>query len=449
MKSITLPWVIHIFAILHAAVSLCCRFTGVDDQLLLTVLTMALSLIICMRMGLKIEFTAAIVIVVNILGFLFGTLGAVVLQSFIRSEYVVHSLSTFITTEILGWIIIGITTIFGRKEVTAEELKSTPYFKWVLLIASGIFILRFLFAVILSRTQLEQDIVFDMIRKVMTSPLSLITLICVNIVFIKSMTTRSADSSRISTISLYIGFFVLAILLETFLVGQEGDNFILLLLISVFTQITVYCLVYIINYAISAQLEMQAEREKANLAQYRYIKLKRQVNPHFLFNSLNVLDCIICEEKSEQASLYTHKLAGIYRYIIKSENEEVVPLRDELVFVQLYIDLMKLRFPEGFDVKINVPEEYMARFVLPCSIQLLIENATKHNAVHADNPLLIKIEIIEDTIHVSNNIVPRVTVSPSTGLGQQYISHMYKDLSGKPVEIVKNEEYYCVILPLL
>ena len=449
MKSITLPWVIHIFAILHAAVSLCCRFTGVDDQLLLTVLTMALSLIICMRMGLKIEFTAAIVIVVNILGFLFGTLGAVVLQSFIRSEYVVHSLSTFITTEILGWIIIGITTIFGRKEVTAEELKSTPYFKWVLLIASGIFILRFLFAVILSRTQLEQDIVFDMIRKVMTSPLSLITLICVNIVFIKSMTTRSADSSRISTISLYIGFFVLAILLETFLVGQEGDSFILLLLISVFTQITVYCLVYIINYAISAQLEMQAEREKANLAQYRYIKLKRQVNPHFLFNSLNVLDCIICEEKSEQASLYTHKLAGIYRYIIKSENEEVVPLRDELVFVQLYIDLMKLRFPEGFDVKINVPEEYMARFVLPCSIQLLIENATKHNAVHADNPLLIKIEIIEDTIHVSNNIVPRVTVSPSTGLGQQYISHMYKDLSGKPVEIVKNEEYYCVILPLL
>lgn len=449
MKSITLPWVIHIFAILHAAVSLCCRFTGVDDQLLLTVLTMALSLIICMRMGLKIEFTAAIVIVVNILGFLFGTLGAVVLQSFIHSEYVVHSLSTFITTEILGWIIIGITTIFGRKEVKAEELKSTPYFKWVLLIASGIFILRFLFAVILSRTQLEQDIVFDMIRKVMTSPLSLITLICVNIVFIKSMTTRSADSSRISTISLYIGFFVLAILLETFLVGQEGDNFILLLLISVFTQITVYCLVYIINYAISAQLEMQAEREKANLAQYRYIKLKRQVNPHFLFNSLNVLDSIICEEKSEQASLYTHKLAGIYRYIIKSENEEVVPLRDELVFVQLYIDLMKLRFPEGFDVKINVPEEYMARFVLPCSIQLLIENATKHNAVQTDNPLLIKIEIKDDAIHVSNNIVPKVTVSPSTGLGQQYISHMYKDLSGKPVEIIKNEEFYCVILPLL
>lgn len=449
MKSITLPWVIHLFAILHAVVSLCCRFTGVDDQLLLTVLTMAMALIICMKMGLKIEFTAAIVIIVNILGFLVGTLGADVLQSLIHSEYAVHSMSTFITTEILGWIIIGITAIFGRKGVKTEELKSTPYFKWVLLIASGIFVLRFLFALIISRMALNQDIVFDMIRKFMTSPLSLITLICVNIVFIKSMTTRSADSSRISTISYYISFFILAILLETFLVGQNGDNFILLLLISVFTQITIYCVVYMISYAITAQLEMQAEREKANLAQYRYIKLKRQVNPHFLFNSLNVLDSIICENKPEQASLYTHKLAGIYRYIIKSEDEDIVPLRDELVFVQLYIDLMKLRFPEGFDVKINVPEEHMARFVLPCSIQLLIENATKHNAVSVDNPLLIKIEIKDDAIHVSNNIVPKVTVSPSTGLGQQYISHMYKDLSGKPVEIIKNEEFYCVILPLL
>ena len=449
MKSITLPWVIHLFAILHAVVSLCCRFTGVDDQLLLTVLTMAMALIICMKMGLKIEFTAAIVIIVNILGFLVGTLGADVLQSLIHSEYAVHSMSTFITTEILGWIIIGITAIFGRKGVKTEELKSTPYFKWVLLIASGIFVLRFLFALIISRMALNQDIVFDMIRKFMTSPLSLITLICVNIVFIKSMTTRSADSSRTSTIFLYISFFILAILLETFLVGQRGDNFIQLLLISVFTQITIYCIVYMINYAITVQLEVQTEREKANLAQYRYIKLKRQVNPHFLFNSLNVLDSIICENKSEQASLYTHKLAGIYRYIIKSEDEDIVPLRDELVFVQLYIDLMKLRFPEGFDVKINVPEEHMARFVLPCSIQLLIENATKHNAVSVDNPLLIKIEIKDDAIHVSNNIVPKVTVSPSTGLGQQYISHMYKDLSDKPVEIIKNEEFYCVILPLL
>ncbi len=92
MKPIGLIWIIHIFALLHAAVALGCRLAGFDDQLLLTVLTMAMSLILCMRMGLKIEFTAAIVIIVNILGFMLGTFGANVLQVMIHSEYLVHCL---------------------------------------------------------------------------------------------------------------------------------------------------------------------------------------------------------------------------------------------------------------------------------------------------------------------------------------------------------------------
>ena len=185
------------------------------------------------------------------------------------------------------------------------------------------------------------------------------------------------------------------------------------------------------------------------MAQYRYLKLKRQVNPHFLFNSLNILDCLICEEKSEQASIYTHQLAGIYRYMIKSEEEELVTLRDELVFVRLYIDLLKVRFPEGFEVEIDVPEDRLARFVPPCSIQLLIENATKHNAVSTENPLTVRVEAVEDHVKVCNNIVPKVTKSPSTGLGQQYIRQLYMDLSGKSIDIEKTEKKYCVTLPLL
>ena len=185
------------------------------------------------------------------------------------------------------------------------------------------------------------------------------------------------------------------------------------------------------------------------MAQYRYLKLKRQVNPHFLFNSLNVLDYIICEEKSEQASLYTHKLASIYRYMIKSEEEDLVSLRDEMVFVQLYIDLLKVRFQEGFDVVIDIKEDNMARFVPPCSIQLLIENATKHNAVSMENPLIIKVESTEDHVTVSNNIIPKVTKSPSTGLGQKYIRQLYVDLCGKNIEIEQTDTEYCVTLPLI
>jgi sensor histidine kinase YesM len=179
------------------------------------------------------------------------------------------------------------------------------------------------------------------------------------------------------------------------------------------------------------------------------VKLKHQVNPHFLFNSLNILDCLICEESPERASAYTHKLAGIYRYMLKSEDEMVVSLRDELVFVGLYVDLLKERFPVGFEVETDVPEELMAKMILPCSIQLLIENATKHNAVGKDNPLIIKIEATGNGIMVSNNIIPKMTKSPSTGLGQKYIRQMYLDLTGKHIEIIETEQKYSITLPLI
>ena len=449
MKFLGLPWIIHIFALLHAVVALGCRMTGLDDQLLLTVLTMALSLIICMKMGLKIEFTATVIIVVNIMGFLIGTFGANVLQTFIGSEYVVHCLSTIITTEILGWSIIGITKVFGQKEETAKDLKSSPYMRWVLLFAAGIFILRLLIVAFFPKTPFGQEEVFEMVRKVMSNSFSLVILICVNILFIRSLPAREKTASRSSTIFLFIAFMALATLLESFLVGLDGEDFWLLATISLILQLTIYCIVYMINNALMTRIEMQSEREKANMAQYRYLKLKRQVNPHFLFNSLNILDCLICEEKTEQASTYTHKLAGIYRYMLKSEDEEVVSLRDELVFVRLYIDLLKVRFPEGFDVTIDVPDEALARFVPPCSIQLLIENATKHNAVSSDNPLTVKVEATKDHVLVCNNIVPKVTRVPSTGLGQTYIRQLYMDLGGESIDIKKTETDYCVTLPLL
>ena len=135
--------------------------------------------------------------------------------------------------------------------------------------------------------------------------------------------------------------------------------------------------------------------------------------------------------------------------MLKSEDEMIVSLRDELVFVGLYVDLLKERFPVGFEVETDVPESLMSRMVLPCSVQLLIENATKHNAVSADNPLIIKVEAAVDRIRVSNNIVPKMTKSPSTGLGQKYIRQMYLDLTGKQIEITENEEKYSVELPLI
>jgi LytS/YehU family sensor histidine kinase len=226
-------------------------------------------------------------------------------------------------------------------------------------------------------------------------------------------------------------------------------EFIQIYIVAVIAQITIYCVVYMINYTISTGNKMQEEKEKKHAAQFRYQKLKRQVNPHFLFNSLNALDCLVWEEKPEQASTYIHKLASVYRYMIKSEDEDFVMLSDELTFVSMYIDLLKVRFHEGFEVTIDVKDEDKARFVLPCSIQLLIENATKHNAVGADNPLMIKVTSDGQEVRVSNSIIPKVTRVQSTGLGHKYIRQQYLDLSGKEIRIEKTEKEYTVTLPLI
>jgi LytS/YehU family sensor histidine kinase len=297
-----------------------------------------------------------------------------------------------------------------------------------------------------------------MTAKVLSTSVGIILLVCIDLLYIRYLSKKLKQYSKPIRILSGGALMTACSLLEAILAGSGfpfrstydfNGNFTLLFLISLLTQITIYCLVYIINYAVSAKAAMRLEREKANMAQYRYLKLKRQVNPHFLFNSLNILDCLVCEEKTDDASTYIHKLAGIYRYMIKSEDEDVVPLRDELTFVNQYVDLLRLRFPEGFEVNIDVPQEAMSRYILPCSLQLLIENATKHNAVSADNPLVIKVKVDENGVHVSNNMIPKVTRSESTGLGHKYIMQQYMDLSGKTIEISNDNNEYCVTLPLL
>lgn len=451
-------FIIHSFALMHAVVAQSCRMAGIEDELLLTLLTMAMVLLVCFRKNLSIEFTAAIIIVANILGYLLGTFGANLLEQIVTNPYAIHAVSTAITTEILGWCIVGVSTLFPKMRSDYGNKLTSSSLKWTLLAAGGIFILRLAIIFVYSQHSIGTETIYGLTSKVLSNSVGMIVLICINILYIRRLRNKYQNRSKTSKALSICAFMVGCALLETFLAGSGipftiDSDFIkdspLLFLISLLAQVTVYCLTYIVNYAFTVKTEMNQEREKAHMAQYRYLKLKRQVDPHFLFNSLNILDCLVCEEKTDQASTYIHKLAGIYRYMIKSEDEDIVPLRDELVFVNQYVDLLKLRFPEGFEVKVEVPDETMCRYVLPCSIQLLIENATKHNAVSAENPLIITIKAEDDAVQVSNNIIPKVTRSDSTGLGQKYISQQYMDLSGKKIEITTDGGLYCVTLPLL
>lgn len=458
IRNLSTTWIIHIFAILHAVVALSCRLAGIEDELLLTILTMTMALIVCTKSGLNVDLTAAAIIVMNIFGYFIGNLGADILQTFMSQPYAIHALSTLATTEILGWSIVALTSLFNLRRKNNNKSSDISYLSWLILAMCGIFVLRLSIVVFFSGGSIIEGDVYETSAMVFSNSFSLITLICINVLYVRYARRYSQKWSKTSSLLVFLAFTVTAAFFESILAGAGipirlsnvfNEGFPLLYATSLLAQIAVYCVVYIINYALSIRSQMKEEREKANMAQYRYVKLKHQVNPHFLFNSLNILDCLICDNNTEAASAYTHKLAGIYRYMLKSEDEMVVSLRDELVFVELYTDLLKERFPVGFHVETSVPEELMARFVLPCSIQLLIENATKHNAVSEEEPLVIRIEAEDESIRVTNNRIPKVSKSPSTGLGQAYIKQMYRDLSGKEVKIEETDKIYQVTLPLI
>ena len=138
--------------------------------------------------------------------------------------------------------------------------------------------------------------------------------------------------------------------------------------------------------------------------------LKNQVNPPFLFNSLNILDSIIQEEPRETASRYVHKLSGIYRYMLQHDGSRLVRLSEEETFVTMYYDLLKVRFPEGFTVEKNIREEDLGRMIVPCTLQLLLENVTKHNAISADSPIHISVQTADD-FHGPGAQIYQTTVS--------------------------------------
>lgn len=457
MKKIKVGWIIHIFALLHAAVALTCRLGGVEDELLLTILTMMMALLISIRKGLNVEFAAASIIMVNIIGFLLGNAGAVVLSYVFTSAYVVNTLATALTTEILGWSIVAFSKITFRNRQKSKHV-SYSFLNWIILAMVAAFSLRVGIIFLNSSGIFADGAMMDAALKLFSNSFSLIILICINVIFIRyssRFTNKVSDSGMMLILT---GFMLLTALVGAGLcsVGLSFNltisswlEFVQIYIMTLIAQITIFCIIFMVNYTISAGNKMKEEKEKKHVAQYRYQKLKRQVNPHFLFNCLNALDCLVWEEKPEMASRYIHKLASVYRYMIKSEEETFVQLSEELTFVEMYVDLLKVRFPEGYEVIIDVREEDKARFVLPCSIQLLIENASKHNAVGSETPLVIKVESDGTQVKVTNNIIPKVTKVQSTGLGQKYIRQQYMDLSGKDISIEKTDNEYCVTLPLL
>lgn len=193
-------------------------------------------------------------------------------------------------------------------------------------------------------------------------------------------------------------------------------------------------------------LEAEALKQAKLLADYKV--LQNQLNPHFLFNSFSTLISEI-HYNPESAIKFTQKLSDVYRYLLQKRNDMTVPVREELDFLQDFLFLHRQRMGNALNVEIDIPEEKMDCHIPPMSLQLLIENAIKHNRASEKHPLNISLKIKESNmLSVCNNLQPKSNIH-STGTGLENISKRYVMLTGNPVKVNKTEISFCVEFPLL
>ncbi len=196
--------------------------------------------------------------------------------------------------------------------------------------------------------------------------------------------------------------------------------------------------------------KMQVEKEKKLIkenAQARYEVLKNQVDPHFLFNSLNVLSSLI-DENPEKSQEFLSKLSKLYRRSLEYKNDELNTVENELEIVKDYIYLQNIRFEKAVETTISIPDNLLKKHLLPMSLQMLVENIFKHNKAENKNPLKIDIKNNSNYIIVSNNIISK-TVLNSNKKGLLNITERYKLLTDKKVIVENTELYFKVSLPIL
>mgnify|MGYP002381697504 CR=1 FL=1 len=194
---------------------------------------------------------------------------------------------------------------------------------------------------------------------------------------------------------------------------------------------------------------IEAEELRRMSAQAELQLVKSQINPHFLFNNLNVLSALVMKN-TEEANRFIEEFSKVFRYILNNHDKELVNIKTEMDYIKPYIFLLKKRFAEGLDISIDIPKDKENFYIIPASIQMLIENAIKHNVVSRSRPLHIRLHTnANNTIVVSNNLQLRDSVDNSTRVGLNNIIKRYWLVSGRKVEVFKDDKAFAVTLPLL
>ena len=210
--------------------------------------------------------------------------------------------------------------------------------------------------------------------------------------------------------------------------------------------VAIYEIVYFINELQQSVEEKELLKRESLTAQLH--ALRTQVNPHFLFNNLNTLSALI-PENPIQASNFVQQLAKVYRHILEVKDEKSISLMNELDVLKAYAFLLKTRFGKNLSIDFNVDEQTLQHHIVPLSLQLLMENAIKHNIVSADKPLKIKVYTQGASLVITNNLQMKNQIHDSTGIGLDNIGNRYKLLGEQTIKVNKDDDSFTVTIPLL
>ena len=205
---------------------------------------------------------------------------------------------------------------------------------------------------------------------------------------------------------------------------------------------------FMINWKNTAKKEVTEQKIIAGTASAKFETLKNQIDPHFLFNSLNVLSSLI-EENPETAQRFTTSLSKIYRYVLEQKDKELISVEEELQFAKTYMNLLKMRFENSITFELPTDFNNPEAKVVPLSLQLLLENTIKHNVVSEQRPLHIRIYVENNYLVVENNLQKKEVLQDRRGVGLQNIVNRYGLISERKVLIEETKEFFRVMIPIL
>lgn len=230
-----------------------------------------------------------------------------------------------------------------------------------------------------------------------------------------------------------------------FLKNERPDNYVVAIIITLFVSVSFYAFHF---YRAYQENKIKEQKIIAGTASAKFESLKNQIDPHFLFNSLNVLSSLI-EENPESAQKFTTSLSKIYRYVLEQRDKELVSVEEELAFAKTYMNLLKMRFENSITYELPLDFNNPEARVVPLSLQLLLENTIKHNVVSEKKPLHIRIYVENNYLIIENNLQKKEVLQDRKGVGLQNIVNRYGLISERKVLIEESQEFFKVKIPIL